>query len=172
MEFSTAFTRQDLDDLAMLVHPRFYWARVLLADIRGVAILLTLIWVGVRGILGRSDLAWWGVAGVWTVLFGVFGWAYYSALGERAKTLASLNASLPDRTTFTADGVRWTRSSGASGFLPWNHFTAFREHGGVLSLDESKRTVGVFVSVRHLSDIERHQLRDFLRSNIPPSRAM
>lgn len=143
---------------------------MLLSNLQGAAIGLALLWLGVLGIFGRTALPWWGTAFVWAVLLGVFGWAIYSSRRDLAARLVTVNASLPDRTMFTTDGVRWVRQDGGDGLLPWSRFTGFREHGGVLSLDQAKRTAGVFISVRHLSDIERQQLRDFLMSHIPPSR--
>jgi hypothetical protein len=170
MDFTARFTKEDLEDLGALLRPRFYWLRLLTSNIHGAGIVLVLIWVALLGTLGKSDLDRRIVAGIWVALFTVFGAAAYKTKRDRVKTLASLNASLPDRTTFTADGVDWESADRSRGFLPWAYFTGFREHGGVLCLDKGKRKAEVFVSVRHVSANERQQIRDFLLSHVPPSR--
>ena len=168
MEFPARFTQQDLEEIARLTRPRFHWVDFVITHVHGVAFAVALTWIGVLTLLGRTHLPWWFIATLWSVVVGLVGWGFYAARRAHNWALARIKASLPDRTTLAADGVHWIGPLGAIGFRPWSQFMFFRERGGVLALYETKRTIGVFVSIRELSDDARRQLRDFLIARIPP----
>src|SRR5262245_54122532 len=169
MEFSAKLTDQDVKDLGVLTRPKFYWPRLLLSNLRGTIILGALIWLGIMGLLGKTNLGWRATAVVWAIVAGVFSWGFFWTRGQRRRLLGDLNTQLPDRTRFTTSGVAWEGPGAARGFLPWSHFSGWRERGRLVSIDDSRRRPTVFVSVAHLADLERQQLRDFLRSKIPSS---
>ena len=168
MEFSGKLTSKDVEDLGSLLRPRLYWVREIVEGWRGAALLIAIVWATILGLLGKTNPNWWAMAAIWAVIVAISAWTVRKVRREREQELRQFNAALPETVIFTARGVTWNDRDGQAGFVAWGEFTNWRERGRVVVLDAPGRKPAVVISIAHLSDIERQQVRDRLRSHIPP----
>ena len=169
MEFGTKFTVDDLDDLGRLLQPKWFWPQLVLEHFQGLAIVAAIIWVTILALLGRTTSSWLALTVIWLVVLGVFGWGAYAVRRERTAELAQLNDDLPDRVRFTNEGAIWDTQEGNRAVLHWAHVKGWRERSRVLVLDGVDGSPAMILPIGHLTEVERQSLRDYLRSQIPPS---
>jgi hypothetical protein len=166
MEISGRLMKEDLDDVAHLLRPRGYWVSFVLETWRGAALFLTLVWITILGLLGRTKPNWVAMGLIWTVVAGIVLWAARTVRRERTEDLARVNAAVPESSKFTSEGIRWTERDGRAMFLHWSDVTAWRERGRVIAIDQRGGTPAVILSVGNLPEWERRRLWDFLRSQL------
>jgi hypothetical protein len=169
MEFSGKLTKEDLDDLAVLLRPKGYWFSFLSEAWHGATLFGLIVWATVLAFLGRTSPHWPGLGVIWLVIAGIVVWTAYSVRRDRQRDLTRLNATLPDRVQLTSEGIRWAPSSGGLTSLPWGELGGWRERGRVIALDNVGGAAAVFFSVAEMPELERQRLRDFLRSQVPPA---
>ena len=169
MEFSGKLTPQDVEDLRRLLRPCLFWIRQIAEGWQGAALLIAIVWATILGILGKTHPIWWAMAAIWAVIIAIVAWTVCKVRREREQELRQLNAALPEKIVFTSAGVTWDETHSQTHFLPWSEFTNWRERGRVVALDGPRGKPAVFVSIAHLSELERQHLRDRLRSQIPPA---
>ena len=168
MEFSGKLTSQDVEDLRSLLGPRLYWVREIVEGWRGAALLIAIVWATFLGIWGKTNPNWWAMAAIWVAIVAIFAWTVRKVRRQLQEELRELNAGQPDKIIFSGEGVTWSDPDRQRRFVPWSEFTNWRERRRVVVLDGPGRKPAVVISIAHLSEIERQQVRDRLRSHIPP----
>jgi len=155
-------TKEDLNDVRETVRSKMYWPKLLLKNWYGLAVLGILTWATILGLIGKAKLNWEGIGLVWAVIVALFSWSFYRARTETVREFEQLNARLPDWITVADKGVTLSGPDGATGFLPWNHFSGWREGRRVLLLDRTQECGFVILPIGELSESERQGLRELL----------
>jgi|SRR5256885_2237424 hypothetical protein len=120
----------------------------------------------ISGLLGKSNVNWRGMGIVWAVVVAIFGWALYSTKRERAKGFAALDTSLPDWIAVANDGIHLEGPGGATGFQPWNNYTAWREGKQVALLYTVRKGEITALPLTDVSPPERQVIRGMLESHL------
>jgi len=168
MEFTGKLTEPDLKDVAKMTRSKMYWVKLVVGNFYGAALLLIAVWVTISGLLGQTKPNWPGVAVIWALGAGLILLSVYRTRRAWARQVTQLNAALPERISFTNDGVKWDGPNGATGFVPWRNFKGWREGRRVILVDQRDGNRAVMLPVAQLSEIDRLPIRQFLQSQIPP----
>lgn len=168
MQFTGKLTELDLRDVQKTARTRMYWPKLLLRNLYGTLLLLAVVWVTISGLLGYIKPNWKALGIVWVVVATIIVWAVFSSKKAQTKGLSKLNEVLPDDISLANDGVKMNGPNGATGFLPWRNFKGWREGQRVVFIDKTEENSSVLLPVAQCSEIEREQLRQLLRSQIPP----
>jgi hypothetical protein len=171
MELSGRLVKEDLDDVARLLRPRFYWLFLAWESWHGTVLLLLIVWFTILGLLGYTKPNWVAMGLIWAVIAGIVFWTARRVRRERIEELARVNAALPECFKLTSEGIRWTEREGRAVLLLWSDVVAWRERGRVVAIDQSDGRPAVILSVGNLPEGERQRLRDFLRCQISPSQS-
>jgi hypothetical protein len=169
MQFTGKLTEAELAEMQKLTLPKMYWPKLLLANWYGFGLIAAITWATISGFLGQTKPSWRAMGVIWLVIAGIVLWSVFRTKQERARDLAKLNATLPDRVNFTNDGVKLNGPDGASAFLPWTHFKRWREGKRVMLVEMVEGNRIVILPVAQYSEVERQPIREFLQSSVPSS---
>lgn len=169
MQFTGKLTKLDVRDVQKTARTKMYWPKLLLRNLYGTLLLVVVIWGTISGLLGYTKPNWQVLGIMWAVVAAIIVWVVYNSRKAETKGLSKLNAALPDHINLANDGVKMDGPDGATGFLPWRNFKGWREGHRVMLLDKTEGNSSVLLPVAQLSEIEREQLRQLLRSHIPPA---
>ena len=168
MQFSGKLNEAEVKEATRFVRPKGYARRQALTYVRLGIYAAIVLWIlfatFVRHEHIRPSIIVTRV--VFLVLIGVFAYLRYRR-GSR-EAVANLDATLPDRLTLTAEGVRLEGPNGAEGFQPWASYMGYREGEHVVVLQ--RRELGLYnvVPVSALGAPEREQLKGLLGSYLSP----
>lgn len=167
MQFTGKLTQLDVREVQKIARSKWYWPKFLLSNWYGIALLAAITWGTIAGLLGQIKPNWPAFGIIWAVIAVIFGWSFYRTKRGQTKGLTELNATLPDRISLTNEGVKSDGPNGATSFLPWTSFEGWREGQRVLLIDQTGTKRFVILPITGLPDLDRQQLRGFLRSQIP-----
>jgi hypothetical protein len=143
-----------------------YWVKLVVGNFYGAALLLIAVGDNLSGLLGQTKPNWPGVAVIWALGAGLILLSVYRTRRSWARQVAQLNAALPERISFTNDGVKWDGPNGATGFVPWRNFKGCREGRRVILVDQRDGNRAVMLPVAQMSEIDRLPIRHLLQSQI------
>lgn len=106
--------------------PRRFWLRFFVANWYATTLCVLIIGVAVNAIINHQHPQWKAMAGVFGVatFFLWFSWYRWNAnLAKAAITVSAKSGSV----SLDTDGVRSTFASGATTFVPWSTFSAWKE---------------------------------------------
>jgi len=170
LQFIGKLTELGLRDAQKIARTKMYWLKLLLRNLYGLLLLILVAWITISGLLGYTKPNWRALGIMWAVVAAIIAWVVYNSRKAQTKRLSKLNAALPDHINLANDGVKMDGPNGATGFLPWGNFKGWREGNRVILLHKSEGKNSVLLPVAQLSEMEREQLRQLLRSQIAPTR--
>jgi len=166
MRITGQIVEQDLKDAGKLTRSKWYWAKFLLKNWYGIALISIVLWATVAGLIGSANPNWKGLGVAWVVISVIVIGSLYRTRNANAHNLAMLNANFPDSITIASDGLRFDGPNGATGFQTWKTFSRWREGQRVIVLYRSVGGGFFILPLTGISDVERRSLLGMLASNI------
>jgi len=164
MKVAGELTETDLKEVRKIMRSKWYWAKFILANWYGLALMLAVLWATVAGVTGTTKPNWRAIGIIWAVIAVVIAWSIYRTKTATERELSRLNSTLPDSIALTSDGLWFEGPNGASEFQPWRNFSRWREGQRVAILYRSEGTGFVILPVADLPGGELQSLRDLLQS--------
>jgi hypothetical protein len=165
MQFTGKLNEEDMSEVRKMTRSSAYWLNAVLYVI-GLSFVTARAWKVTFAVLARTPSDWQFAAIIWAAMAGLILWALYNQRQTRAKQLTQLNATRPDQTTFTNDGMKFDGPNGATALVPWGNFKGWREGRRVMLVERNEGNRFVMLPVAKLSDVERLPIRQFLQSHI------
>jgi len=143
-------TPEDIDEISRLVRSKWYWPRLLFANLYGIFILGGLLWITVVGLVNGDKLNWRGIEAVWAIFVVLFAFLYFRAKQARKKEIAAMAAG----------------PNGASSYQPWVSYKRWHEGKRTVVVDYATHKGFAMLPLSGLAESERQVLRGLLDSHL------
>jgi hypothetical protein len=107
MKVSGKLTESDLKEVRKMVRSKWYWAKFILANWYGLALMFAVLWATVAGLAGTAKPNWRAMGIIWAVVAAIVAWSVYRTKTAMARDLARLNSTPPDSITLVSDGLQF-----------------------------------------------------------------
>ncbi len=162
MQVRTEITPEELKQAIRLNRNKRYWLNLFLANWYATILLIVILWAEIARIVAGKPIQ---LASLWIVLIPVFFlWLYWYRTQSSISKAASELSDTAGSASLDSDGIHATASTGATSFIPWSQYSAWKESTEVFTLTTGK-TFRVF-SKRGLSESEVGQLRSLFQSQV------
>jgi hypothetical protein len=130
----------ELKEAALISRPSRFWLRFFAANWYMSVLALLIIGVAINAIVNHQDARWGPMAGMFAiaVFFIWFSWFRWNA---RLVKIASAASAKSGTVSLDPDGIRSTFANGASNFVPWSSFSAWKEGKSIFLLSGDSSAV-------------------------------
>jgi len=165
MKIRGRLTPSELKDGVGLFRPKSYWVKFAVINWYGLVLLGILIYATIVALAGFRHANWHALGMLWLIIGSILLIALYLGRSRASRALAGMNRQLAGTFQIAPDGVRGEAESGASSFLPWSTFSAWKRGKVVYALKSQSGAVTI-LPLDGLSGDEIEGLSAMLRSSI------
>lgn len=159
MQIRATLTPSELKEAALISRPSRFWLRFFAANWYMSALAVLIIGIAINALVNHQDAHWGRMAGMFAipVFFIWFSWFRWNA---RLAKIANAASAKSGTVSLDTDGIRSTFATGASNFVPWSSFSAWKEGRSVFLL------TGESSAILPVDDGTRDSIRSLLASKI------
>ncbi len=167
MQFHGKLNEVEIKEATRFVRPKGYATRMAFSYIRLIAYAVIVIGIVYASVVQHARIPPQLIAIRVVILLVIGGFSYFRYRKGTREAVESLDASLPDALTLSAEGVRMDGPNGAQGFQPWLNYTGWREGEHVVLLRRKEKGLYNVLPVSGMGTAEREGLRGLLSGFLP-----
>jgi hypothetical protein len=167
MQFAGKLNEVEVKEATRFVRPKGYTTRMALSYLRLIVYAVIVIGILFLTFVRHAHIPPAVLLTRVFILVLIGGVSFYRYRKGTRDAVATLDASLPDQLTITAEGVRLEGPNGAQGFQPWGSYRGFREGVHVILLHRREQGLYNVIPISALDTITRASLRGMLTGYLP-----
>jgi hypothetical protein len=158
----TELTPDEVRQGMRLNRTRMYWPRLFLANWYSTLLLVVIVWANIARLVDGKPLQPASLGFTLIPLF--FLWFSWNRTSTAVREAATQLSDSQGSATVDANGISAKTSTGATSFVPWRDYIAWKEGVDVFTLATGKSYR--ILSKRGLSEADLEQLRSLFRTQI------
>jgi hypothetical protein len=166
IKLSGKLNKEDLDDIRRSIRSKWYWPKIILRSLPGIAFLGLLVWSTVAGLAYGTKVNWRGIGSIWAFLVLLAIFLYFRGKTAHKKELSAMATALPDWITVAVDGLHYDGPNGASGFQPWAAYKRWHEGKRTVVVEYAAHKGFAMLPISGLTESERQVLRGLFDSHL------